>query len=72
MEDPSHYPRSTGNNSRRRDRTGGNIASENPSAQETNNGPRQSNSSRRRVKQDKNPEGPKRDYKFDQRTAETI
>jgi hypothetical protein len=70
MEDPNHYLGSVGNNNRRRGRTGGNIASGNPSAQETMNGPRQANSGRRRVQADRDPEGEERDYTVDQWTVE--
>jgi hypothetical protein len=57
--------------SRRRGRKGENAASENPSAQETKNGPRQVDSGRRRVEQDRNPKGPERDYIVNQWTVET-
>jgi hypothetical protein len=46
MEDPNHYLRSIRKNNRRRGRIGGNTSPRNPSAQETMNGPRQSESRR--------------------------
>jgi hypothetical protein len=58
MEDINHYPGITGKNNRRRCSARGNIASRNPNAQETKDGPNQNDSGRRRVKQDRNPEGP--------------
>jgi hypothetical protein len=69
MEDPNHYPGSTENNNRRRGRTCRNVASRNPSAQETMNGPRQADSGRRRVKENRDPEGEERDYTVDQWTT---
>jgi hypothetical protein len=71
MEDPSHYLGSTRNNRRRRDRIGGNAGSGNPSSQEIKNGPRQADSGRRSVEQDRNLEGPERDYKNDKRSTKT-
>jgi hypothetical protein len=71
MEDPSHYPRSTGKNSRRRGSIGGSTASRSPSAQETKDGPKQDDSRRRRVKENRDPEGVERDYTADQQATKT-
>jgi hypothetical protein len=71
MEDPIHYPGSTEKNNKRRGRAGGNAASKNPSAQETNNRPRQDNLGRQRIKEYRNPKKEERDYITDQRIVET-
>jgi hypothetical protein len=71
MEDPNHYLRITGNNSRRRGSAGGNTAFGSPSAQETKDRPKQVDSGRRRVKADRDLEGAERDYISDQQTIET-
>jgi hypothetical protein len=61
MEDPIHSLGNTRRTRRRRSNVGGNIASANPSVQETKDGPKQDDSGKLRVKVDRNPEGAERD-----------
>jgi hypothetical protein len=67
MEDPIHSLRSTIRIRRRRSNVGENTTSANPSAKETKDGPKQANSGKQRVKEDRNLEGVERD----QKTAKT-